>query len=67
MDDVLCTVCGQELTCKCLLNVCHEYHDGENGDDDDEVYMRLEVSAQTKDLQIFAQLVSQNPSKQGEC
>ena len=44
-DEVLCTVCGQELTCKCLLNVCHDYQDGENGDDDDEVYMRLEVRA----------------------
>ena len=38
--EVLCTICGQELTCKCLLNVCHDDHDDENGDNDDDLHMR---------------------------
>ena len=44
-DEVLCTICGQELTCKCLLNVSPRHdadnddynhpHSDDNNDDDD--------------------------------
>ena len=35
-DEVLCTICGQELTCKCLLNVCPDHTDSDDDDDDDD-------------------------------
>ena len=35
-DEVLCTICGQELTCKCLLNVCPDHTHS-----DDDIYIMM--------------------------